>query len=222
MKSIKYIFFALCLSVASVGNLHAQDVLDQLAEKVCGCINNVDSTLEVDALQMQLGLCMLREAMPFKKEIKKKYNIDLDKIDREVGQKLGALLGPRLIITCPDQFSKLMPIAKREMAKQRGEEDEEFEEPVVEQAIAAEETLEGNIIEIKGAEFATVVLKDASNREQKLLWLDYFTNAELLKGNLEALKASKVKVWYTEREIYNVQLKDYIKYKVITRLELKQ
>lgn len=221
MKLFRISFLSLFFVLGMCAKSNAQDILDELAKKSCECMNDIDTTQEKTAIQMKMGLCMIREAMPYKKELKKKYNIDLDHIDRSVGQALGQLIGARMIMVCPEKFSQLVPMVRQQLAEER---QAKGEVAVVEETkpVVVEQQLEGTITEVKGTEFATVILKDANNREQKLLWLQYFTNAELLTTNLEGLKAGKVTVWYTESEIYNVQLKDYIKYKVITRLELKQ
>ncbi|MBS1613308.1 MAG: hypothetical protein JST49_10840 [Bacteroidetes bacterium] len=215
---ISFLMLFFVLGICAQGT--AQDMLEELTRKSCECMNDIDTTADKTAIQMKMGLCMIREAMPYKKELKKKYGIDLDHIDKSVGQALGQLVGARMIIECPEKFEKLVPMVRDQMAERQGKTETKAAEPTKPQV--QEQQLEGTITEVKGTEFATIILKDANNREQKLLWLQYFTNAELLTTNLEGLKAGKVTVWYTESEIYNVQLKDYIKYKVITRLEIKQ
>ena len=215
MKTLKSIFLLFFIVVAAVNGVVAQDVMDEIAQKCCECISTGDSSLNKNELQMKLGLCMIREAMPYKKELKKKYSLDLDRLDAEKGRALGQLVGSRLPTICPEKFALLMPLVAKEIekAENAGKEDK------AEEDAKARLVMEGTIVEVKGSEFATVTIKDAAGREQKLLWLEYFEGASLISGSPDSYKTGNFKVWYTEREIYNVQLKDYIKYKVISRLE---
>jgi hypothetical protein len=71
MKTLKSIFLLFFIVVAAVNGVVAQDVMDEIAQKCCECISMGDSSLNKNELQMKLGLCMIREAMPYKKELKR-------------------------------------------------------------------------------------------------------------------------------------------------------
>ncbi len=215
MKTIKAICLLLFFVIAAVNNIVAQDVMDEIALKCCECISAGDSALDKNELQMKLGLCMIREAMPYKKEIKKKYKLDLDRLDAETGRALGQLVGSRLPGVCPEKFALLMPLAVKELEKKENTGKELNTEAEAKNSLV----LQGTIVDVKGSEFATITIKDSTGREQKLLWLEYFEGAALINGSADSFKTGTFKAWYTEREIYNFQLKDYIKYKIITRLE---
>ena len=54
---------------------------------------------------------------------------------------------------------------------------------------------------------------------EKLWWMEYFEGSGRLITNAGDMLNKDVKVKYTEKEIYNATLKEYIKIKVIAGLE---
>lgn len=92
----------------STFTLPAQDVLDNIAVGTCTCLKELDRTVHKgEALQMQLGLCMMKVATPYEKELRKQYKVDMSRLDQGTGEKLGELVGMRLVGVCPEFLEML-------------------------------------------------------------------------------------------------------------------
>ena len=59
---------------------YSQNYMEKIAEKSCDCVKALTDTIDSEQLTMKLGLCMIDASTPYKKQIKKDYNIDLDNI----------------------------------------------------------------------------------------------------------------------------------------------
>src|SRR5262245_37947811 len=112
---MKKLFF-LSLTILLVKFTYAQDYMDKIANQTCKCAQEIPDTLEQEKLHMQLGLCMLNSALPYKKQIKKDFGINLDNIDTE-GKEFGRMIGVRLAASCPDLIIKLTQQSKESESK---------------------------------------------------------------------------------------------------------
>ena len=77
-----------CISDRIQTHAIAQDYLTEIAEKSCKCIEErvgdvEQSMADVEALTMQMGLCMIEVAQPHAKRLKKEHDIDFTHIDRD-------------------------------------------------------------------------------------------------------------------------------------------
>ena len=203
MKNARILSLFLIL-IMGPGSLKAQDFLDKITDSCCHCMQQIDTSLGVETIQMKAGLCMLKYATPYKKEFKKKYNIDMDDQSAESKVAFGKLIGMRIVTNCPDMIVLLTKGAKKGSSAIKLDEPDNY--------------LVGKITDVQKGQFLSVVIQDVNGRTQKLLWLQYFHNSELLK-NMDKLKATEMKFYYHEVEFYNPQLDDYMKYKVITDLK---
>ncbi len=171
----------------------SQDVLDSISAHSCDCISKLDlKGLEKEKLTIELGLCMMKAAQPYEKQLKQSYDIDMKKVDKGDGEKLGRLIGLKMASSCPSFTDLITRISS--------------EEP-------STNTIEGTITEFITEQFVTIVIKDEDGRDQRIIWLDYFKNSEKL---LQKGKNKNVTIEYQERELYNPKFNDYIKYKVAT------
>jgi hypothetical protein len=171
----------------------SQDVLDSISAHSCDCISKLDlKGLEKEKLTIELGLCMMKAAQPYEKQLKQSYDIDMKKVDKGDGEKLGRLIGLKMASSCPSFTDLITRISS--------------EEP-------STNSIEGTITEFITEQFVTIVIKDEDGRDQRIIWLDYFKNSEKL---LQKGKNKNVTIEYQERELYNPKFNDYIKYKVAT------
>lgn len=93
------VFIIILISISTLA--FSQDYLDEIALKACGCINTVSDTLAPKKFNLELGLCIINAAIPYKKELKKDFNIDLNIADSQVDE-LGQIIGLRMKTVCPD------------------------------------------------------------------------------------------------------------------------
>ncbi len=77
----------------------------------------------------------------------------------------------------------------------------------------------GTFVGIAGEELAEILVQDPSGRYQKFLWLEYFEGSDALSFNPESFKGRKIRIIYEERRTFSYPKKDYLKNKVILRLE---
>ena len=92
----------------------SQDYLDKITQQTCGCLNKVSDTVSTDRMYMELGVCMISAAEPYKKQLKKDHNIDISNIDsNEEGEKLGKLIGIKMASVCPDALLALTARAEK-------------------------------------------------------------------------------------------------------------
>lgn len=98
----------LFIIIFSFQKSYSQGILDSIAKKTCICIDSA-KTLKMDRNQQltEFGVCMIKTAEPYKKELKRDYNIDLNILNKETGEKLGRLIALKLVGNCPT-FKELM------------------------------------------------------------------------------------------------------------------
>jgi len=197
-------FFALAFILSSM-LLSAQDVLDNISRGTCDCLLELDrNEYKGEALQMQLGLCMMKASAPYEKELRKQYKVDLSQLDAGAGEKLGELVGMRLVGVCPE-FLQIVADMESEPAA-----------AVVEQVTA---TVNGVVTGLRDRQFSTILVKDVSGRTVELLRLEHFQNADLLAG----ASATDVKgiFTYTVKELYDPVAGTYRSHNVLVGLELE-
>ncbi|MEX1131918.1 MAG: hypothetical protein WEC15_01730 [Flavobacteriales bacterium] len=185
--------------------LPAQDVLDGIAVGTCTCLKELDRTVHKgEALQMQLGLCMMKVATPYEKELRKQYKVDMSRLDQGAGEKLGELVGMRLVAVCPEFLEML------------SEMEGDAEAPVVEQLAA---TVTGVVTGLRDRQFSTILVKDVSGRTVELLRLEHFQNADVLAGS--GATGMKGTFSFIVRELYDPVAGTYRSHNVLVGLELE-
>ncbi len=180
------------------GLVQAQKTLRQkMADEFCKELDKQDiSDTWNEENQQKMGLAMIPVITKYSKEIKSELGIDLSSQDDY--KKIGEIIGAEAGLSCP-KFRKMM------------------EKLVTTEAAPADLAMEGTLVELDlTGSFAFFKVKDASGREQKIWWMEYFDGSEDLAKNLTTLRKKQVSITYTEREVYEPKLKDYIKIKVAT------
>ena len=198
-------YFISIIFIFSIITVSGQDAVDNIAVKTCSCLRQMDTTATLEEIEAKMGICMITEATPYQKELKKKNNIDISTLDATTGEALGKLIGTRMLLKCPDQMLRLGNAATEKKAEAT---------PVV------DESLTGTLADVVTNQFVMISIKNSNGPDQKFLWLDYFHGEELLK-NTSDLKGKTVEVFYTMNKFYNPAIKDYMNYNVLTGLRLK-
>ena len=84
--------FILLLILVSSKTVFAQtNYMDEIVSESCDCIEHISKELDSETYTMQLGLCMIKASMPYKKQLKKDHNINLDNIIKDA-EKLGEVM----------------------------------------------------------------------------------------------------------------------------------
>ena len=140
MKYIAVFFFFLFIT-----DSFSQQYMDKIVVQSCECLGKVSETLEPEQYNVELGLCMIEASMPYKKQLKKDYDINLDQIESE-GEKLGRVIGLKMVAVCP---TALVRMTKKNQETKKTE---------------ADDTIEGIITNVESDFFVSFHLKDDSGK----------------------------------------------------------
>lgn len=201
---MKYSIFSFALILLSPYLAHAQDYLQEIAEKSCKCIeervgpSGVDKA-DMEALTMQMGLCMIEVAQPHAKKLKKDHGIDFAQIDRD-GEKLGTLIGLRMATVCPQTLLRMTQAST------------EAEAEAVE---IATKSFEGTVVSVSDDQFVVFNVDDAQGKRYRFLWLDHFRSDLGVEDNFRNLVGTKVHVSYQEVEFFEPKLREYRTFNVV-------
>lgn len=181
----------------SLMKLVAKDVCEELASK------NL-SGKSMDELEMEMGLSFMPVLMKHKDALEKELGGNVT--DQSGMEKLSQEIGLRLVTECP-AFLKIMsgmdPSAMNRPTKV----------PVI---MGGGASIKGTLLKVVPGELTHLLVKDSKGKTVKIWWMDYFDGSDDMADNPQKMINKKVKVDYTEKEVYNATLKQYIKIKVAT------
>jgi hypothetical protein len=203
-----FLFFVSFSFISLAQNKKADALKDKMAQEVCDCISksNVDFE-DQEALKLQLGLCLMQSMGENEKQlVKAGINIE----NEEDVSRLGEDIGISMATKCPAVF---IGFAKQELEEERRLENE-AEKIIVQK-------LTGTISEVEEGGFVTLIIKDEKGRSHNFLWLEFFENADEVKENYSTLKGKSVSLEYYEKEYYNPKIEDYVKVKVLKKVDFE-
>jgi hypothetical protein len=181
----------------------SQDYMNKILEETCNCVKNIKDTTKADQYQMALGFCMLNAASPYKKEIKKDYGINMDKIESE-GEELGRIIGMKMAGYCPDVMTKLINMFK----------DEEKDNTP-----ANLNTITGIITKVETETFVIMTLQDDSGKSNRLYWLSFIETKSDITNNCNVLIGKHVSIDFEKAEYFDPKIKEYRLYYIIKTLK---
>lgn len=200
MKKIILLPALLLLLVCSA---QAQTYMDDIAKKSCDCVAKVNPNLKGNEFNMALGVCIIDAAMPYKKQLKKDYGVDMDRIDVE-GEKLGSIIGVRMVSFCPDA---MVAITSK-----------------TEEAAATEEsdvlTTSGLVTKIEKDFFVVFHVKDDEGKTSKYYWISPVESDLDITSEYESLVGRKVELYYNGENLFDPRIAEYRQYFVIVGLYL--
>lgn len=185
----------------------AQDsAIDQISSATCECMTQKDILgMSQPQFEQELGMCMLTAATPLMDQLQAEENINMS--DEDAFQKVGEKVGAKIAVGCPQLFQKMMEFYGGEVQTQSE----------VRQLMVMEGTYSG----VKSGEVARIQLSGANGGTADFLWLEAFEGSEVLEANPDALKGKAVKVFFSQKAIYNPDSKKYEPQKVVERIEIK-
>lgn len=180
----------------------SQDYMDKIALESCECINKVDNSIETDRMTMELGLCMINAATPYKKQLKKDYKIDLNKID-EHGEELGQIIGLRMASVCPETLLRMADI------------DEETD---VDENNAV--NFEGQVTSIDDSKFIVFSVKDELGKISKFYWFTFIESNIELSNKYKTLKDKDIQITYNVQDFFDARINEYRSFNIIKSLNV--
>ncbi|MBX7224813.1 MAG: hypothetical protein K1X55_02160 [Chitinophagales bacterium] len=202
MKILSLLFLLLAFN-----NVKSQDYMDKIVEKACDCVSDIDKNGE--NYTMKLGLCMIEASMPYAKQIKKDYGIEMIGIHGKDAQKLGQILGMKMAIKCPDALIE---------ASQEVLEDDKVNIYGDVENTLSNESVTGVINDIKEETFVTISIKDENGKISKYIWLTYVDCEEDFLTNYKDYLGEKVTIKFDVQEFFDPKIQEYRNYNVITSL----
>ena len=193
-----------CLLMATT--LFAQDATDglikQITKDTCVELSRLDfSKQTTDELKVSLGLALVKVMGQHQAELK---SAGFNTSDSKSVEKLAVDVGMRLVTDCPTFFETLTknPNHIKELALNE-----------------SSGTISGKLVRIVGGDFTHLLIEDTKGKVERLWWMEYFSGSNVLLSNPQTQLNRSLKVSYVEREIFNSTLNDYVKVKVITRID---
>ena len=179
---------------------HAQKYLDDITNKSCECMNKIDTTKSLD-FSMSAGACMIDASLPYKKQLLKDFQLDLDQIENE-GERLGKIIGLKMISVCPE---KLIAITKKLKSEEK--------------ITPVDEIANGTVVKIEDDLFVILYLKDESGKTSKFFWLTIIHSGIDLMNNYKTLLNQNVKITFQNKEYFDPKIKEYRNFAVIKSIE---
>lgn len=198
-------YFFLLLSFLFFGTAGAQtkeSVYNAMADDLCKEIKAKEAELKnSEDIQVDIGLLMMPIFMKYENDMKKadpKFKLS----DQTQVEALGFEIGKRLV-TCVE-FMKLASVQKQIVQEIKADK-------------ASIATMDGVLQSVTTGDFSAINVKTSTGKTEKIWWMGYFPGADKLKDG--SLINKQVKIRYSEKEVYNSTLKDYIKIKIAEGIE---
>ncbi len=191
--------------ISSTLFVNAQDFMDKITQKSCECLDNIDENLEKSQFNMELGVCMIEASMPYKKQLKKEYKIDLERIETS-GEDLGRLIGVKMATACPNSLLRMVN-------KSQGDEEvsEGNEESVV----------NGKVSAINAEKFVEFTIEDNDGKQTVCYWFSFVESDINLINQYNLLKNKQVRVIFVSQEMFDARINEYRMVNVIKELQIE-
>jgi hypothetical protein len=185
------ILFA-CSFAASVAFAQTEVELESIAKLTCECVTgkNLDFKNRKE-VEIQLGLCLLEAAG--------KHKIDFSSGTSEV-ESLGEKVGLKMATKCPSVFASFANT------------EEESPTNLIE--------ITGKIKSVELTDIGTLILKEDSGKEHRLVWVTYFSGSDDFVGDPKKLLSKGVTISYETLDIFFPKSKSYVTSKVIKGLKI--
>lgn len=168
--------------------------LQSMAQLTCECVNGKNLDLKNrKEVEMQLGLCLLEAAG--------KNNINFDSGTDSI-KPMAEKVGIKMATICPAVFVSFANTG----------------DDVQESSNTSE--VSGKIKSVELTELGTIVLKEDSGKEHRLLWISYFNGSDDFVSDPKKLINKSVTVSYEMMDIYFPKTKSYITSKLIIGLKV--
>ncbi len=194
-----FAFFILCLCYADFA--FSQVSVYSMAYEACRCLGGPDQQITPAQARFQIDLCVRKSLTRYKAILKKE-----GRMDTSSEALLRKQLSTKMMDICPEILAVLgwKLIDSTNLVE------------YIEDTKLKGTSIKCRFTDFKKSQFAIFTAKDSLGQEYKLLWMDYFLHAEILKNGVLPLGNKYFDIWYEERSYFNAVIHDYFPYKVIT------
>lgn len=172
--------------------------MEIIADKSCECLAEKRAT-KTNLTSEEIGTCLLLATKDYKNRIAEDYNLDLNNLAQENGEKLGELIGSKMAFTCPELILG---------AADSKEEEEGY----------TTFATTGKVLNVSKETFIVFELKNDNGRIEKFYWLTYVDSDLNLQNMYDELRDKQVQLEYIEQELFDSRINEYRKFNLITSL----
>ncbi|CAA7390129.1 hypothetical protein [Chryseobacterium fistulae] len=193
------------LSVFIYSFTFSQDYKQKIAKAICDCVNSIKSeSKDSKNLEAQLGICMLKVSMPYSKELKRDYNIDVSKAnafdDDKTIDEFAGQIGIAMVSECSDVFLDIM----------KKENPSEGDSQLL---------INGTITKIEKDNFVVFHVVGENKNLTKLYWVSNVESNLDLPKEYSSLINKRVNISYYTSEIFDAKINDYRNLNIISSLK---
>lgn len=188
----------------------SQDYKSKFSKSVCECITKLDAANKTkQEMSTQFGLCAFKHAAPYKKELKRDFDIDLvaDISDQKKMESFGVQVGMLMLNDCPE----ILVAMNKDSDDSEGVSDE-----------SSYQLLSGTVKKIEKDNFVIFHVVGENNNLTKFYWVSNIESNLDLPKEYNILVNKKVNISYYTTEIFDVKMNDYRNLNIISSLKTEE
>lgn len=197
-------FIPLFALVLSASQLFGQDLLDEMANTTCSCLESKNLSDNYEKLKFEAGMCILSYYQEHSGAVNEYFGIT--EFNAETGRVIGEKLGARMVTICPELVMKLG------QSKIDAEVDDEG--PLT-------YTISGKVTKVEGTDLITYHIKADDGKTYKVVWYRNFEGSETLVDDPKVILNKNVTVTVEDVECYIPKAKGYYSVREIRKLNKK-
>lgn len=189
-----------------MGKVVAQEnYMEGIVREACACLEGISEEVTGEALEMQMGICILNAASPHQKEILAEYGLDLNRMDQE-GEKIGVLIGGKMAAECPNV---LVAVTQRNSSDTTSGDVQTL-------------TAQGTVVDVVTDFLIYFSVKNEKGRTEKFYWYSYVESETDLIREYTQLKDKKVRLEYHKEEFFDPKIMEYRPLNIIDALSINE
>lgn len=198
MKKIIWIAVIMIFAKTTSAQTAKDSLLNMMAGEVCKTLSEKPAGSEsAKDMEYRMANAFVPLLQKHGDEIAKFYDLQND-TEGNGYKQLGVDVGLKLLSICPDFMAAAMESKTKD--KDFGSSEKKEKMP-----------LSGTLLKINPGEFASLSVRSAAGKTEKIWWLEYFDGADNITP---AMINKPISIQYYEKEVYNATLKEYIKIKI--------
>jgi len=190
---MKYLLAFIIVSFSFQANAQSEAELKEIAGSVCECIQGKLPSLNgAKEVEMALGVCML--------DLIQAKGLKVDISDGAQMEAFGQKIGIQMAGICPSVFTSL--IGDDTPTKP---EESSFD-------------VTGTVKAVETTDIATIVLRDNTGKEHRMLWITYFNGSDDFVAAPSKLVGKTITITYTLVDVYMPKQKAYVTSKLVSKI----
>jgi hypothetical protein len=196
------VFLVVCCSALSA-QTEQERLVKVMAAEACTELSKTDlSNKSPDQVKAAIGIPLVQALGRHAAELTAS---GINVADQKQSEAFGQRVGIQLVGDCPAFIAAL---AKNPDVIKQGAANP-----------ATTGTISGTLLKIVAGDFSYLQVEDSKGKIEKLWWMEYFDGSKVLLTDPSRRLNKPINVKYTEKEVFNSTLGDYVKIKIITGIE---